>query len=505
MENVVVQQIVTSCVYRTLHANHFSRSSSQASLVLADLLTRYISLLTSTCARYAELSGRTSISAHDAIKALAEVGVGLDEIKEYADTEGRETGRYAVHTARRLDELLELKNFLRDGLPQERSTRTIRYMPIPPGGFPPVEEQEPQDVDQGPEIIEPLSPVSNSPSGSPSRKRRREDDEDDLPEKRTRFDAWDPPDEVPAHLPPFPRPKMPTPPATDEEPDVAVSQSAPPVAPVQPKTLAPPAPGKDKDKDKDKEKGKPSTPAPEPSASAPTLALTSSSGTADYRSSIPYEQSSLASVPEWHLPPSPPATPFPPPNRDIHRSLLEAYLYLLKDKDSDAQRGSTPARHRLTLGMMSLSDHRNEEQIFAVQPNEPRLSAQPPSYAKPLVAGGGRVSHPPTATRPAIPGMGVGVGEGADKLSVLAQRNVSAAIWDRVARMAPPPVQHRSNGVPSLYGIGVPAPWNAEDQDERQEKAKEPVLTPAEMWPTWPVEVKDCAAPLPKARVKHTR
>lgn len=100
---------IESAVHRTLHAHSFSRSSSQASGVLTDLLSRYLLILSSTCAKYAEHAGRTDLAAQDAFGALDELGVSMGELEEYCSSEGAELGRYAVNTARRVEELKDFK------------------------------------------------------------------------------------------------------------------------------------------------------------------------------------------------------------------------------------------------------------------------------------------------------------------------------------------------------------------------------------------------------------
>lgn len=103
-------KLLESTTIKTLHAHSFTRSSTQASLVLTDLLSRYLSLLTSTCAQYAQHAGRTNLTARDALFALDEMGVNVDELSDYASVEGMELGRYAQQrTARRVEELNELK------------------------------------------------------------------------------------------------------------------------------------------------------------------------------------------------------------------------------------------------------------------------------------------------------------------------------------------------------------------------------------------------------------
>lgn len=103
------QKLLESAVQRTLHAHAFSRSSSQASSVLTDLLSRYMTLLTSTCAKYSQHAGRTGLTIRDAMGALNELGVSMEELNDYCATEGKEMNRYALYTARRVEDLHEFK------------------------------------------------------------------------------------------------------------------------------------------------------------------------------------------------------------------------------------------------------------------------------------------------------------------------------------------------------------------------------------------------------------
>ena len=102
-------KLLESATQRTLHAHAFSRSSTQASSVLTDLLSRYLTLLTSTCAKYAQHAGRSGLTIHDAVGALSELGVGVEELSGYCATEGRELNRYALYSARRVEDLHEFK------------------------------------------------------------------------------------------------------------------------------------------------------------------------------------------------------------------------------------------------------------------------------------------------------------------------------------------------------------------------------------------------------------
>ena len=106
------QKLLEAATHRTLHAAGFSRSSSQATLVLTDLLSRYLTLLTSTCSKYAQHSGRTMLSSLDALTALDELGVSLDELKDFGATEGLELNRYSLRSARRVEDLAEFRGTL---------------------------------------------------------------------------------------------------------------------------------------------------------------------------------------------------------------------------------------------------------------------------------------------------------------------------------------------------------------------------------------------------------
>ena len=104
-----MESLIESSTYRTLHAHNFSRSSSQAAFVLSDLLAKYLFLLTSSCTKYAQHSGRMNLTVQDALSALEEMGVDLDELSDYCRTEGRELGRYTIQTMRRMEDLKDIR------------------------------------------------------------------------------------------------------------------------------------------------------------------------------------------------------------------------------------------------------------------------------------------------------------------------------------------------------------------------------------------------------------
>jgi histone H3/H4 len=108
MENAA-NRLLFESIIRTLHSQSFSRTSNQSCTVLADLLTRYLRLLASTCAGHASHSGRTELNAQDVAASLEELGVTIGELKQFQEVEGRDLARYAYISQRRRQDLHEMK------------------------------------------------------------------------------------------------------------------------------------------------------------------------------------------------------------------------------------------------------------------------------------------------------------------------------------------------------------------------------------------------------------
>lgn len=102
--------VLDSVILKVLHAHNFSRTSSQASVVLANFVSRYLILLSSISGSYAELSGRSKVNIWDVLSSLGDLGVTLEELDEYCVSEGKELGKYASSSTRRLDDLLEFRS-----------------------------------------------------------------------------------------------------------------------------------------------------------------------------------------------------------------------------------------------------------------------------------------------------------------------------------------------------------------------------------------------------------
>ena len=84
-------KLLETIILKTLHAHNFTRSSTQASLALTDLLSQYLVLLATTCSQYAQHAGRLNLSVRDAMSALDELGVSMDRASRVLWNGGRRT------------------------------------------------------------------------------------------------------------------------------------------------------------------------------------------------------------------------------------------------------------------------------------------------------------------------------------------------------------------------------------------------------------------------------
>ncbi|CAA7261949.1 unnamed protein product [Cyclocybe aegerita] len=538
-------KLLESATQRTLHAHAFSRSSSQASLVLTDLLSRYLSLLTATCAKYAQHAGRSSLTVRDALASLEELGVTLEELDDYCATEGKELNRYALYSARRVEDLQEFKSQLADGLRQDRDDATpLEYMRCPTPLLEELGSEDEEDsgedgegeTDDGshPEDLQltngmdiddsldaisalprkrppsrpitpplPLSPISN-PS-SPGR-------------KRPRRSGWEPPEHIPNFLPPFPSVSDDTPPSPiDHDPTLQSQPMMPP--------------------------GHIAEAAAEKTAATLSQSLTTAAAS-DILVQVPYSQSSLSSVPEWHLPAQPNPASIPPrPHRlqtpQVEQSLLQAYHYILTHPPPRELPPLNPSRHKVAMALMHDSQTNprwtTADSLFAtVAPCPPRVATIGPSYP---VANGevpgekgkdGKDKEPKlpqTIPRP-VSGperLAPFVSQQTSRMPDLARHVLAPAILARTSRLSHPPILYRGTK-PLIYGSGTPAPWNAnaisvggdavpttpatsKPKDapgaNGKDSPEKPVLPDARLFATWDYDTKDFKAPLvPRGRAR---
>ncbi|OBZ74643.1 hypothetical protein A0H81_05406 [Grifola frondosa] len=421
----------------------------------------------------------------------------MEELREYCVGEGKDMSRYAVHTARRVEDLNELKASLAIGLREDRDDAIpLVYAPVP--STPPWEEDEDQSESEEEELLQPAE-VKDTAFGASPKKRQVSaiDQNEDVPSrptpsspplplspisnpstparKRPRTASWHPPPYIPDFLPPFPTnsPRhTPTPPPQDV-------QSSPV------KVERPPSP-------------------PLPSQ------ISTISSSADYLTPVPYAVSTLSVAPPWHLPSMPPSfsgTSALTTSRlsvpQTQPALLGAYHHILTHPPPAQVTSVNPSRYRVALALVAQSEiHPRWDPpttlFSSAAPNPPRVVPIGPSYAVPINKGPPTPSEvkgekeqdvekerkllPPAPPRAVAP---------CERISPLISQQ-SSRIPKLTRQMLPdyssdtPPVLQR--GAQKLtYGPGVNAPWNTGTSPT-------PAATPV------PVKGKDSANGLPNGK-----
>ncbi|TEB30460.1 hypothetical protein FA13DRAFT_1814654 [Coprinellus micaceus] len=502
------QKLLESTTHKTLHAHAFSRASTQATFVLTDLLSRYLALLSSTCAKYAQHAGRRNLTIHDAIEALDELGASLEDLNEYGSGEGKELNRYALHSARRQEELNEFRSQLVEGLRQDRDDSIpLEYARYDEqedyasedeegedeGGVNGVDEDT-MDVDSplkrrpgSPPLV--LSPISSNIPPSPSR-------------KRPRTSNWSAPEYSLQH-------PLPSPESVQTSPNLT-----------QPIDL----------------------PAEKPIVEVPKT-LTTTTSTSDILVQVPYSQSTLSSLPERHLPgPLPPQPPSASssstsiralskhPIPQIEPSFIGAYHYILTHPPPPTPPPSTLQRHRVAMSLLGLIQSNSrwtpaDSMYGSTAPCSPRVATMPPSFPVAVSDLGldGKPKDPTGEQQGSGDGGEAGalVGQPSSRLPDLARHTLHPAILSRSTRLTHPPVLHRGSK-PLVYGHGVPAPWNSnpvpppdangvpqtpltakpKEKGENSEGGSKPAIPDAILFPTWDYDSKDYRVPLPRHRTR---
>ncbi|OCH91353.1 hypothetical protein OBBRIDRAFT_753366 [Obba rivulosa] len=477
------RKLLETVTIETLHAHNFSRSSTQATQVLTDLLSRYLSLVSATCAKYAEHAGRLRVNARDAAAALDELGVGVQELSDYCAVEGRDMARYAVHTASRIQDLNEFKASLAVGLREDHDDAIpLVYGRVPTPAL--SEDEEEESASDEEEIrMETQETVSSTvemdletarerptkgkspltPPASPPRPLSPVSEPSTPPRKRARTSNWQPPEYIPDFLPPFPSEA-----AADSLPSPPIQEATPPTPAQQPNPI--------------KLERAASPPAPAP---PPTLTSSTSS---DYLTPVPYNLSILANTPSWHLPSAPPPSPGTPfqntqklPLPQTQPALLGAYHHVLTHPPPPIVTSVNPARYRVALAFIHESETRPRwdpaPTLFSNSaPNLPRVAPVGPSYPMPI---GKTPLTPPDAKEkdgaaekksglPNAPPKAVVayervtplVSEQTSRIPQLARHILPGSVYTRTTRLAHPPVLQR--GTQKLvYGPGINAPWNS--------------------------------------------
>ncbi|KAJ3512170.1 hypothetical protein NLJ89_g3678 [Agrocybe chaxingu] len=501
-------KLLESATQRTLHAHAFSRSSSQASLVLTDLLSRYLSLLTATCAKYARHSGRTNLTVRDALASLEELGVTLEELDDYCSTEGKELNRYALYSARRVEDLQEFKSQLADGLRQDRDDAIpLEYMRCPTPLLEELDSGDEQDSEEdgegetdggshpedhqltnGMDVDDPLvaisalprkrppsrpttPPLPLSPVSNPSSPRR----------KRPRRTGWEPPAHIPNFLPPFPSVSDDTPPSPVDHDSTLQSQA-----------MMPP--------------GHIAEAAAEKTAATLSQSLTT------------------AAASDFLV--------------QVEQSLLQAYHYILTHPPPRELPPLNPSRHKVAMALMHDSQTNprwtTADSLFAtVAPCPPRVATIGPSYPVAIGDVPGEKGKDGKDKEPKLPQTIPRPVSGPEDwllrfpvnfyLIILTCTLSQPAILARTSRLSHPPILYRGTK-PLIYGSGIPAPWNAnaisvggdavpatpatsKPKDapgaNGKDSPEKPILPDARLFATWDYDTKDFKAPLaPRGRAR---
>ncbi|KAF8452046.1 hypothetical protein L210DRAFT_3638616 [Boletus edulis BED1] len=321
--------VVDSVVMKILHAHSFARTSSQAMSVLSNLLTRYLVLLASACGQFSELAGRSSLTIHDFVACLDELGTNLDELSEYCGTEGVELSRYASSSAKRLDDLGDFRSYVGEGLVPRDDPIPLHYAPLPEDASVILEDDEESDSD-GDGLV-PVEAVNHFT--------------EPLSYRQHPVAAF-----LPDFLPPFPDASQPQPPSPAPAPHTVIME-------------------------------RPSSPLPQHITSITA---------GDYLIQVPYSESVLAGTPSWHLPSEPsetrPSKPQPPrfSTPSPQQALLAAYHHILTHPVS--QPGPpNPAKHKVAMALLSQVQQNTRwdapSTLYAnVTPCPPRVTSIGPSY-----------------------------------------------------------------------------------------------------------------------------
>ncbi|KAJ3997272.1 hypothetical protein F5050DRAFT_1449376 [Lentinula boryana] len=512
------QKLLESVTIRTLHAQNFSRSSTQASLVLTDLLARYLTLLTSTCAKFAEHSGRTRVTAKDAVAALDELGVSIEELHEFGSTEGVEFNRYALFKSlRRVEDLKEFQAQLSDGLRADHGdVIPLHYAYVSPESAQILDEDREEgaaeDQEEDISAADESSMAMNVDSFPNVRKRDSLLSDPLSPaQKLHRNIDWNPPEYIPSFLPPFP--------STYDHPS---SPHLPRKALTEP--LPRPADNAGIDKPPSPIPPTASTQSQQPQAIASTSAAAS-----DYLVQVPYSQSSISAVSEWHLPTalSSSASFSHPESRwatpAVEPSLIAAYHHILTHPPPpNASPMANPQRHKVAMALLALTQNASRwelpDTLFStLSTNQPRVASIGPTYPvliadHPPAEGSkkGEFKFPATAPRSVATTERISqlVSQQSSRIPELARHVLPPTIVSRTNRLTHPVPLSRNNKI-LTYGAGIPAPWNTntippdnsapnntKDPQNNGKTGPPPALPDALLFATWDHEHKDFRTPL---------
>jgi histone H3/H4 len=88
-------EIIRRATHQTLAAAGFEKSSRISGDVLADVFKEYLMFLGKSAQEAATNAGRTKVNTTDILITFEDLGINLEELKEWTKTEGKVLGGYA--------------------------------------------------------------------------------------------------------------------------------------------------------------------------------------------------------------------------------------------------------------------------------------------------------------------------------------------------------------------------------------------------------------------------
>ena len=282
--------------------------------------------------------------------------------------------------------------------------------------------------------------------------------------------------------------------------------------------------------------------------SSPLLQPSTPTYASDYFTSVSYSQSSLSSMPEWHLPPRPPRAPQQPlvrlPTLQTQPALLAAYHHILTHPPPANVTLANPSRHKVAMALLSLTQNsprwETPDTLYSSSaPCPPRITSIGPTYPIPLgenphdpktaadAERDRKTNLPPLPPRPVFGNERITslITQQSSRIPDLARHVLPVshyivfirlpndrhilqwAVHSRSTRLSHPPplTRDRPGGQPQrlLYGTGVNAPWNIGSSAT----APTPTIAKPKDHPTpngMPNGKDDRSAPIPDARLHAT-
>ncbi|KAF8305831.1 hypothetical protein DL93DRAFT_2089228 [Clavulina sp. PMI_390] len=474
-----VHRHLRNATVTVVRAHDFAKTSQTAVHVLTDLLARFCDLLIGTTSEHAHLAGRTSANVLDALAALEELGMDVQDLMDWRRVDGPTIAEYHSHEpssgtglsdALNVGKLsqqdgirLEYRQIEDDEIPGSPSTDSVPSPTLIPS-VPDLDRMDESSLD-------PSSPDSDFRAFSPTPHTTM---------TPNNLGSWNMlvSQHTHDHLPPWP----------GEEPPYGEKSSL----------YSYPDPYPALDDQPMQEPAAHATPHLLPQRATRTAQQKSQAAGATplYMPPIPFESCSSSHELFTQLPDAPYRDePFQPAS--THPYLLAA-MQLAQENVSSS---SNPARLSIsaTLSAAAKSRYTMSDSLFASSetasaPPPPRQLAPGPVYPRQVNPKAPTVLLPPNPPPRSIQSV---MADALDPqpphlrthMQALNARIVRPSVHGEVNLLAPPVVLSDPQGKPQLWGRGVKAPWNP-PANAVVAKERPSDLTEAMLYNTWPTAVK---------------